>query len=63
MAQGRVVKRTRDNDGNVIGRANMNPILDTRKYVVEFEDGEEAELATNTIAQSTSACCDPDNNQ
>ena len=50
LAQGRVLKRAHDNDENVIGRANKNPILDTRGYVVEFENGEQAELAANTIA-------------
>ena len=40
LAQGRVLKRLRDNDDNVICRANENPILDTKGYVVEFEDGE-----------------------
>ena len=48
-----------DNDDNVIGRANKNPILDTRGYVVEFEDGEQAELAANTIAKSMYAQCYP----
>ena len=62
-AQGRVVKRSRDNDGNPIGRANDNPILDTCEYVVEFEDGHEAELAANVIAQSMCTQCDPDGNK
>ena len=61
--RGRVLKRARDNDGNVIGRAHEKPILDTRQYIVEFEDGEEAELAANIIAQSMYAQCDPDGNQ
>ena len=52
VARCRVVKRSRDNDGQPIGRANDNLILDTREYVVEFEDGEQAELAANAIAQS-----------
>ena len=63
LAQGRMMNRARDNDDNVIGRANKNPILDTRGYIVEFEDGEQAELAANTIAQSMYAQCDPDGNQ
>ena len=63
MALGRVTKRARDNDGNVEGRAHDNPILDTRKYVVEFDDGEEAELAANVIAESMYAQCDPVGNQ
>ena len=63
LAQGRVLKRERDNDDNIIGRANDNPILDTIGYVVEFEDGEKAEHASNTIAQSIYSQCDTDGNQ
>ena len=40
FSQGRVLKRVRDSDDNVIVRANGNPILDTRGCIVEFEDGE-----------------------
>ena len=32
-------------------------------YIVEFEDGEQAELAANTIAKNMYAKCDPDGNQ
>ena len=53
----------RDSDDNVIVRANENPILDTRGYIVEFEDGEHAELAANTITHSMYAQCDPDGYQ
>ena len=63
VAQGNVTKRARGNDGNVIGRAHDNPILDTRKYIVAFEDGEEAELSANATAQSMYAQCDPEGNQ
>ena len=63
LAQGRVLNHARDSDDNVIGRANESPILDTQGYIVEFEDGEQAELAANTIAQSMYAQCDPDGNQ
>ena len=58
-----MLKLARDNDDNVIGRANKNPILDTRGYVAEFEDGDQAELSANTIAQSMYAQCDPDGDQ
>ena len=58
-----MTKRARDNDGNPMGTANTNPILDTRQYVVEFEDGTEAELTANAIAQSMYAQCDPDGNK
>ena len=39
VAQGSVRRRKRNVEGNTIGRANRNPILDTRAYEVEFEDG------------------------
>ena len=39
-ARGRVTERKRDHKGNVIGRSNANPILDTREYEVKFEDGD-----------------------
>ena len=37
MTQGKVTKRARDNAGNPVGRANDNPIIDTREYIVEFD--------------------------
>ena len=37
---------------------NENPILDTRKYVVEFEDDKEADFAANTLSKSMYAQCD-----
>ena len=40
-----------------------NPILDTRKYIVQFNDGDEAELAANVIATNMYAQCDPEGNQ
>ena len=52
LAQGRVTKRARENDDNVIGRAHDNPMLDTRKHIVDFANGEEDELSANAIAQS-----------
>ena len=36
--------------------------MDTREYIVEFEDGQEAALTANVIAQSMYAQCDPDGN-
>ena len=58
-----MLKRARDSDDNVIGCTNKKPILDSRRYIVEFEDGEQAELAANTISQIMYAQCDPDGNQ
>jgi hypothetical protein len=63
MVKGRVKSCKRDADGNPIGQADANPILDTREYIVEFEDGDEAELTVNLIASAMYAQCDPDGNQ
>ena len=58
----KVVERARDSDSNPVGRANQTSILDIRQYIVEFEDGQQTELAANTIAQSMYAQCDADGN-
>ena len=63
MAMGRVTKRARDSDGNPLRTAHENPILDTCQYIVEFNDGDEAELAANVIATNIYAQCDPEGNQ
>jgi hypothetical protein len=48
----RVTKRLKDKDGLPIGRANNNPILDTRMYEVEYPDRHKASLAANAIAEN-----------
>ena len=58
-----VTKRARENDGNPMKHANPNPILDSRQYVVGFEDGTQADLTAYAISQSMYAQCDPDGNQ
>jgi hypothetical protein len=63
MTKGRVTARKRDADGNPKGRANPNPILDTREYTVTFDDGDVTDLTANLIAESSYAQCDPDGNQ
>jgi hypothetical protein len=60
---GNVRLRKRDVDGNLIGRAHANPILDTRVYEVEFPDGERVEYAANVIAECMYAQCDAEGNQ
>jgi hypothetical protein len=60
---GRVKSQKRQADGTAKGKANMNPILNTRTYRVEFPDGVEAEYAANTIAEIMWAQCDLDGNQ
>ncbi len=44
MGKGRVSARKRDRDGNPVGLANSNPILDTRSYIIDFDDGDRTEL-------------------
>ena len=58
-----LTKRKRDDNGNLTGHANDNPILDTREYIVEFDDGDVTELNANLIAKSMYAQCNPDGNQ
>jgi hypothetical protein len=52
MAKGCVTARKRDWDGNPIGHASDNPILDTRSYIIDFDDGDQTELTANMIAES-----------
>jgi hypothetical protein len=60
---GRVVKRLRDKDGIPIGTAHDNPILDTRMYEVEFQDGHRAWLAANAIVENLFAQIDDEGNR
>ena len=54
----RVTKRLRDHNGNPVGTANDNPILDTRMYEVEFIDGHKQAMAANVIAENLFALVD-----
>ena len=63
MSRGRVTGRKRDIDGNTTRRAPDNPILYTREYNVQFEDGEVTEFTANVIAKYMYAQCEPDGNQ
>jgi hypothetical protein len=51
-ALARVKKRLKDANGNPIGVANSNPILDTRIFEVEFLDGHTASMTANAIAEN-----------
>ncbi len=55
---GRVIKRTRDEEGNPIGRRHTNPLLDTQRYEVEFGDGSTSEYTANLVAKNIYAQCD-----
>jgi hypothetical protein len=59
----RVLNRKRDSDGNPIGVAHCNPVLDTQVYEVQFPDGRTEEVAANVIAQALYSQCDPDGNE
>lgn len=48
----RVTKRVRDEQGRPIGVKHPNPILDTRRYTVEFSDGTTEEYYANSIAEN-----------
>lgn len=63
MMNAKVRGRKRMADGSVVGRANANPILDTRTYDVEFPDGQIVEMAANVIAQNMYSMCDEEGNQ
>ena len=54
----RVNKRVRDEEGNPVGNANNNPLLDSRKYEVEYADGHVEELTANIIAENLIAQVD-----
>jgi hypothetical protein len=52
LLRGTVVSRKRDRDGLPTGCADPNPLLDTREYLVCFEDGSEDIYTANLIAES-----------
>jgi hypothetical protein len=52
VTRAKVIGRKRDADGNPAGRRHSNPILDTRKYKVQFPDGATDVFTANIIAES-----------
>ena len=62
MVSGSVRRRKRDREGSVFGKANINPILDTRVYEVEFPDGSMSEFSANVIAENMWSQCDMEGN-
>ena len=59
----RVTKRLKDAKGLPIGTANDNPLLDTRIFEVEYQDGHKAAIAANSIAMSMFAQVDSEGNR
>ena len=58
-----VKRRKRDLDGNPIGQRHANPLLDTRTYEIQFEDGSTEEVTANLIAESLWSQCDAEGNE
>ena len=63
MVSGTVMSRVNDFEGQPIGKADKNPILETRVYNVVFSDGENAELEANIIVECIYAQSDIEGNQ
>jgi hypothetical protein len=59
---GRVIKRSRGMDGELIGRASTNPLFDTREYNIEFTDGTMEKYTANIIAENMYAQVDDEGN-
>lgn len=58
LSQGKVLRRLYGEDLKPIGLRNNNPILDTREYEVQFEDGEVSTYQANLIAEHMYSQCD-----
>ena len=58
-----VVKRKTDAQGTPIGHHHPNPLLDTREYEVELEDGTYDSYFANTIAENLWSQCDAEGRQ
>jgi hypothetical protein len=63
IRSGKVLWRKRELDGTARGRANANPMLDTRTYESEFPDGCSDEYTANVIAENMYAQCDIEGRQ
>lgn len=53
-----VICHKTDHLGNPLGRAHRNPLLDTRQYEVQLEDGTYDSYFANTIAENLFSQCD-----
>lgn len=59
----RVTKRMRNNNGVPIGTRHDNPMLDSREYEVEFDDGSTQEYFANVIAENLYSQIDEEGRQ
>jgi len=58
MQRARVVRRQRDDDGNLMGTSHDNPVLDSRLHEVQFPDGATDVVTANLIAENLYAQVD-----
>jgi hypothetical protein len=58
MKHATVRRRLRDGEGNPIGQAHQNPLMDSRAYEIEYIDGQVEELTANIIAENLIAQVD-----
>ena len=59
----KVVRHKTDILGKPLGKAHPNPLLDTREYVVELEDGTFNSYFANTMAENLFSQCDAEGRQ
>jgi hypothetical protein len=59
----KVIGRKHNADGNFIGRAHKNPLLDSRVYEIEFLDSECQEVSYNLLAEHLLSQVDEEGNQ
>ena len=52
------MKRLKDHQGNPVGTANDNPMLDAHMHEVEYHDGSKQALSANAIAENMFASVD-----
>ena len=60
FAYGKVIKRARDECGELIGNSHTNPLLDSSVYEVELEDGSVERYTANIIAEAIYSQIDND---
>ena len=60
FASGKVVRRAKDENGELIGKTSHNPLLDSSVYEVEFEDGVVERHHSNIIAEHIHSQIDQD---
>ena len=60
MRAAKVLRRSRNEDGEIVGTHNENPLMNTLVYDVEFPDGEVREYSANILAENMYAQVDAD---